>query len=135
MRKIKHKVIVGVVLTLIFVVTGCAQKTNSIDKVEKMSFLGTVEANEVKIASKVPGRIAEVLVKEGEEVKTGQILLKLETTELEAKKKQAEGALLAAQAVYDKAKNGARAQEIQLAKANVQMAEAKAQLLKIHIKG
>ncbi|MDD2432953.1 MAG: biotin/lipoyl-binding protein [Clostridia bacterium] len=129
MRKIKHKVIVGVVLTLIFVVTGCAQKTNSIDKVEKMSFLGTVEANEVKIASKVPGRIAEVLVKEGEEVKTGQILLKLETTELEAKKKQAEGALLAAQAVYDKAKNGARAQEIQLAKANVQMAEAKAQLL------
>jgi HlyD family secretion protein len=129
MHEIKTKLIVGVIIILMFAVTACAEKTNSIDKNEATTILGTVEVNEVKIASKVPGRIAEVLVKEGEEVQAEQILLKLETTELEAKKKQAEGALLAAQAVYNKAKNGARPQEIQLAKANVQMAEAKAQLL------
>jgi HlyD family secretion protein len=129
MSETKKILLAGVLTIFIFSLTGCAQKTNSIDKNVATTILGTVEANEVKIASKVPGRIAEVLVKEGEDVKTGQILLKLETTELEAKKKQAAGALLAAQAVYDKAKNGARPQEIQLAKANVQMAEAKAQLL------
>ncbi|MGI6587468.1 MAG: HlyD family secretion protein [Peptococcia bacterium] len=128
MGKIKKNFLIGMILISLLAISGCAKTANSVEQKET-TILGTVEANEVKIASKVPGRIAEVLVKEGEEVKTGQILLKLETIELEAKKKQAEGALLAAQAVYNKAKNGARPQEIQLAKANVQMAEAKAQLL------
>lgn len=128
MRK-KNYLLVILLISLLLLVTGCAKTSKSIEQKESVAIQGTVEVQEVKIASKVPGRIAEVLVKEGEIVKKDQALLKLETTELEAKKKQAEGALRAAQAVYEKAKNGARPQEVNLAKANVQMAEAKAQLL------
>lgn len=125
----KKYLLVGTVVVLVLAALGYVQTTNSAEQKAETTLLGTVEASEVKLASKVPGRIAEVLVKEGEEVETGQVLLRLETTEIEAKKKQAEGALQAAQAVYEKAKNGARPQEVKLAQANVEMAEAKAQLL------
>jgi HlyD family secretion protein len=51
---------------------------------------GRLEANEVYIAAKAPGRIKEVLVNEGDMVTPGQVVARLDTEELEARLAQAE---------------------------------------------
>jgi HlyD family secretion protein len=51
---------------------------------------GRIEATEVDIATKIPGRLIDVSVNEGDAVKTGQIVAKLDTDELNAKVKQAQ---------------------------------------------
>jgi HlyD family secretion protein len=45
---------------------------------------GRLEAEQVEIATKYPGRIAVVLVKEGDVVHTGDVLARMDTAELEA---------------------------------------------------
>lgn len=51
---------------------------------------GRLEATEVDIATKLAGRLSEVLVKEGDFVKKGQMIAKMDTSVLEAQLKQAE---------------------------------------------
>lgn len=50
---------------------------------------GRLEANEVYIATKYSGRIAEVLVNEGATVEAGQVVARMDTTALEAQLRQA----------------------------------------------
>jgi len=58
---------------------------------------GRVEANEVYISAKRPGRISEVLVNEGDTVRAGQVVARLDTSELEAQLRQAEAQIREAQ--------------------------------------
>jgi HlyD family secretion protein len=51
---------------------------------------GRLEANELFISAKIPGRIKEVLVNEGDTVNPGQVVARLDTEELEASLRQAE---------------------------------------------
>ena len=57
---------------------------------------GRLESTEVQIASKIPGRVAEVLVDEGDRVARGQLLARLDTRTLEASRNQAEAEVLRA---------------------------------------
>ena len=50
---------------------------------------GRLEATEVDITTKLPGRLAEVLVKEGDDVAAGQVLARMEMREIEAELRQA----------------------------------------------
>ncbi|MDR5709682.1 MAG: biotin/lipoyl-binding protein, partial [Armatimonadota bacterium] len=50
---------------------------------------GTIEATQVDVASKVAGRIRRILVREGDEVRPGQVVAELEAEELEAQLAQA----------------------------------------------
>ena len=52
-----------------------------------------IEADKFTVSSKYAGRIASILVKEGENVKVGQILMKLDASDLLAQKEQAKAAL------------------------------------------
>lgn len=61
---------------------------------------GRLEATEVQIASKVPGRLAEVLADEGDSVKQGQLLARIDTRTLEAQRTQAEAEVLRAKENY-----------------------------------
>jgi HlyD family secretion protein len=51
---------------------------------------GRLESEQVEIATKLPGRIAEVLVKEGELVDQGQVLARMDISELQAQLQGAE---------------------------------------------
>ena len=51
---------------------------------------GRVEATEIDIAAKIPGRIKEILVREGDFVKAGEVLVRMNTDQLEARRRQAE---------------------------------------------
>ena len=74
---------------------------------------GQMEVTEYRVSSKVPGRILEFRVKEGDKVKAGDTLAIIEAPEVQAKKAQAEAVQSAAQALNDKAEAGAREEQIQ----------------------
>lgn len=65
---------------------------------------GTLKAeNEVRIGSKIPGRVAQVLVDEGQLVQAGQPLVLLDTKDLLAQVRQAEAGLEMARARFQQA--------------------------------
>lgn len=74
---------------------------------------GEIEVSEYRVSSKVPGRILELRVKEGDYVHVGDTLAILDAPEVEAKKTQAESAEDAAAAMKAMADNGVRRQQIQ----------------------
>lgn len=90
---------------------------------------GTVEAKEVDIASKIPGKVARLVVEEGKEVKKGDTLLEVDKKDLEIKKAQAVAAVKGAKAQLDKAVGGARSQQIEQARAALEQAQAQVDLL------
>jgi HlyD family secretion protein len=76
---------------------------------------GQVEVTEYRVSSKVPGRIKELCVREGQPVNAGDTLALLEAPDIEAKLEQARAAEWAAQAQNEKALKGARQEQIQAA--------------------
>ena len=85
---------------------------------------GQVEVSEYRVSSKVPGRILELRVKEGDFVKVGDTLAILDAPEVRAKMEQAQSAQSAAAALELKAQNGARKEQIQGAFSVLQQAKA-----------
>ena len=67
---------------------------------------GVVEIQEVRLGSKIGGRVAQVLVHEGETVEAGQLLVSFEVPEREAQLVQQQARLAAAEADLEKAKKG-----------------------------
>jgi HlyD family secretion protein len=85
---------------------------------------GTVEGTVVRIAPKLTGRVARVLVREGDEVRAGQILVMLEQTETRARVAQARAQLTTALARYEEAQAGPQPEVIRQVKAELQQAQA-----------
>src|SRR5262249_53747763 len=73
---------------------------------------GVVEIQEVRLGSKVGGRVAEVHVQEGETVEAGTPLVVFDAPELRAQMQQQEARVAQAEADAEKAHRGARQQEI-----------------------
>lgn len=91
---------------------------------------GEIEVEEYRVASKVPGRILEICVKEGDYVNAGDTLAILDCPEVEAKKAQAESAEEGATALSEMAQNGARKEQKQAAFQLWQQAKAAADVAK-----
>lgn len=91
-------------------------------------FQGQMEAREINIASKVTARISQVHVTEGQQIQPGDLLIEMDSPEVQAKLAQAQAAQDAAQAVADKARHGARPEEVQMARLNWVRAQAAADL-------
>lgn len=91
---------------------------------------GEVEVSEYRVSSKVPGRILELRVKEGDFVHVGDTLAILDAPEVLAKRSQAQSAEDAAAAISEMAQNGARQQQIQGAYQLWQQAKAGADVAK-----
>jgi multidrug efflux pump subunit AcrA (membrane-fusion protein) len=83
-----------------------------------------VSANEIQVSPKVEQRIIWLIVREGDRVTRGQVLARLDTTELEAQTRQAQAEVRVAQARLRDAEAGSRVQEIRGAEAAVRQAEA-----------
>lgn len=85
---------------------------------------GQVEVTEYRVSSKVPGRILELRVKEGDFVKVGDTLAILDAPDVKAKMAQAQSAESAAAAMNEMANNGARDEQIRGAYSVLQQAKA-----------
>lgn len=100
------------------------------DSAKSLRLPGTVEVQEVRLGSKIGGRVAEVAVSEGYILQPGQILARFEVPELEAQRQQLEGRLRSAEADMAKAKYGNRSEEKDAAGATVEAALARWKRLK-----
>ena len=73
---------------------GCGGEAQTDKNVE----WGRADAKEIDVNSKVAGRVVELLVKEGDEVKEGQVIARIDKRDLEAQKAQYEANIEAIQA-------------------------------------
>jgi HlyD family secretion protein len=121
------KYIIGIVLLALL--TGCASSgpnpsaTPTAAAAKRASATGAsaqgylAPVRRANLAFRVSGRVTQVLVKEGDQVKTGQPLIKLQDADLKA-------ALAQAQADLARVRAGARPEEIAAAQANVSIADS-----------
>lgn len=91
---------------------------------EGLKVSGFLEADEIRVGSRVGGRVAEVHMEEGRRVEAGDLLLRLEPFDLLERKAEAEAQLARSQAEYDRLQAGFREEEQQEAQARVAQAEA-----------
>ncbi len=89
---------------------------------------GRVEAETIHISTKVPSRIEEFYVSEGQTIKKGQALVRFVSPELEAKKEQAQAALQSALAFQSTVNRGAQQENIETLYANWQAMKTQADL-------
>ncbi|ROL68011.1 efflux transporter periplasmic adaptor subunit [Pseudomonas protegens] len=82
---------------------------------------GRLEATEVQIASKIPGRLAEVRVNEGDKVLQGQLLARMDTRTLEAQRSQAEAEVLRARENLSAAEANVQLRQSELLLANQEL--------------
>ncbi len=84
---------------------------------------GTIEARAVEVGSLAGGRVARVLVQEGDTVAPGQLLVELETAIADATVAERRAAVEATRAALERARRGPRSEEIARARINWQAAE------------
>jgi HlyD family secretion protein len=132
-----------VVLLLAAVAGAGALFWGELHKDDALQGSGTIEARNIRVGSKVGGRIDQVLVREGDRVHAGQVLVRFDDQEMAAELEQtkatsdkmargyrpeeiAEGRAAAAQAKaeYEQRKNGYRQQDIDAAVADLDRAKA-----------
>ena len=87
---------------------------------------GDVDLRQVELAFNDSERIAAVLVQEGDRVKRGQVLARLDTSRLEPEVAEADATAGAQREAVERLRNGSRPQEIAEARANVESAKADA---------
>jgi HlyD family secretion protein len=87
---------------------------------------GNVDLRQVMLAFNNNERIAEELVQEGDRVKQGQLLARLDTSRLEPQVAQAQAQFEAQKQVVERLHNGSRPEEIEQARANLESAKADA---------
>jgi HlyD family secretion protein len=89
---------------------------------------GRIEAVEMDIAAKTPGRLKEVLVDEGDFVTAGQVLARMDTDVLAAQLREAEADLRRAKTAVDTAKSSVTQRESEKAAGEALVAQREAEL-------
>ncbi|PYT88961.1 MAG: hypothetical protein DMG36_23145 [Acidobacteria bacterium] len=132
-----------IIVAVAAVVAATAVYANWFHRDNALMGSGTVEARDVRVGSKIGGRIDKVLVREGDAVQSGQILLTFDDKELQASLEQsranaqkaqrgyrreeiaeARAAVAQAKADYELRKNGYRKEDIDAAQADLERAKA-----------
>jgi len=106
------------------VVSGCQGRLGAAAEENPLKASGTIQADEVRVASELGGRIAAVRAREGTKVGAGDELVVLDATSLETQLAEAEAAVAAARADLDVVKAGARVEEIAASQGALALAEA-----------
>lgn len=119
----RRNIIIAIAIAVIAVVVAVTIGTIALKK-EPEVIQGQVEVSEYRVSSKVPGRVLELRVEEGDYVKVGDTLAIIDAPDVKAKMMQAESAENAAAAMSEMANKGARKEQIRAAYALLQQAKA-----------
>ena len=92
---------------------------------------GNIEVTDAQLGFKVPGRVVERLVSEGDRVKAGQLVARLDDTEPQEQLDLRRAELAGAEAAYAALQAGSRPQEIAAAEATVRSVEAECDRLRL----
>lgn len=117
---------IGIIAFIVFMV----YSIRIVNKPEVLEVQGEVDATQVKVASKLVGRIDGLPIHKGDSVKKGQLLYTFLSPEIDAKMAQADAALKGAEAQSQKAKAGAQTEDIQAAYNSYLKAQAGTELAK-----
>lgn len=96
---------------------------------EPLRVSGFLEADEIRVGSRLGGRIHMVLVEEGERVKSGQVLIELEPFDLLQREQEAVKNLASLDAKHRSLTAGLRPEEVAQAKARYDQFKARSDLL------
>jgi len=122
MKKIRIPIVIFVlVLLLIFVYTRNRSQNNS--NIIRVS--GNIEVDDVELSFKMAGRVEERLVSEGETIKSGQTVARLEKNDLLNEINLQKANVQSAESVLAELEAGSRPEEIAQAEASVQKAQAR----------
>ena len=114
MRKI---IVVGIVALLLGLAALLWWTGRHADQAKGLVLYGNIDLRQVEVAFNNSERIAEIFVQEGERVRQGQLLARLDTARLEPELAQAEAQAVAQRAVLQRLRNGSRPEEIAQARA------------------
>lgn len=89
---------------------------------------GRIEATEIHIATKAPGRLEDVLVDEGDYVVAGQVVARMDTSVLKAQLREAEAQHRQAQSAVDAARSNVTQREKDREAAQATIAQRQAEL-------
>ena len=95
---------------------------------KELELQGRVEAETIHVSTKVPSRIEEVYVQDGQRVSKGQILVRLSSPEIAARKQQALASLQSTLALKSTADRGSQQENIETLYANWQSVKAQQNL-------
>ena len=123
----KRTILIGVLIIVAGVAAGLAWwLTGRGTAPRDLALYGNVDLRQVQISFNNSERIAAVLVQEGDRVKQGQVLARLDTRRLEPQVAKAEAQVAAQRQVVQRLRSGSRPEEIAQARANVESAKADA---------
>jgi HlyD family secretion protein len=111
-QKKSYNLVIGIA-ALIAIILVIAIIGYFVSKPKPLVIQGEAEASEYRVSGKVPGRIEELYVKEGQMVHKGDTVALIDSPEVRAKLIQANAARNAAAAQSDKARHGARSEQVQ----------------------
>ncbi len=121
---------VGLFVLLILVIGAAAGATWWLNQREssatELKLFGNLDLRQVQLAFNNNERITDVLVQEGDRVKKGQLLARVDTRRIQPQVAQAEATVNAQRAVVDRLHHGSRPEEIAQAKANMEATKADA---------
>lgn len=131
MQKRYLNVLAVLVLTgITALLSSCTTTGFGFKRDDALLFSGTIETREIRVGSKVGGRVQEVLVQEGQQVDAGQALVRFDMAELQAQKLQAQARIEQQSARLEKLQRGARPEEKAQAQAVSETARAQLEAIR-----
>lgn len=124
----KKSAVVAALVLLAAVGAWAAYRALATKSADQIVWYGNVDVRQVSLAFNAADRIAELSVQEGDRVRAGQVIGRLDTRTLELRAAQARAQLGAQGESLARLKSGSRPEEIAQARARVRSAEAEAQL-------
>lgn len=115
--------IIVLVIALIYLFQNKSPENN------KEAVIGMVDAEFVDVSASLPGRVIELLVKEGDEVKEGQVVAQMKTSEIETIQAQVSEAVTVAQNQLDKINRGVEPEVLKAAENLQQIAKQQMDLM------
>lgn len=115
--------IIVLVIALIYLFQNKSPESN------KEAIIGMVDAEFVDVSPSLPGRVIELLIKEGDDVKEGQVVAQMKTSEIETIQAQVSEAVTVAQNQLDKINRGVEPEVLKSAENLQQIAKQQMDLM------
>ncbi len=125
MKALKFILILAAVVALVWAIQYFFLQNRSVKSPPSIRVSGNIEIIDAEVSFRIPGRLEERLVDEGQKVKEGQIVARLEAMELTREVALRKAEVQAAQAVLAELLAGSRPEEIKQAEASVRRAQAR----------
>jgi len=127
----KKRIIPIVVLVAVGAAVAAYTLRRNNQPTDRIRFSGNIELTEVNVAFKIPGRIAELTVREGDAVRAGQVLARLDREQLLRQREREQATLASAQTLLAQATTAlewsrqSQASDLEQRRADLAAAEAR----------